>query len=189
MILEDELPVYTSFVAASNGGSLSGGVVTWNLADLSPGSSQSVTLTVQVDADAPTNTEINNTASLNGENTLPVSASRAVVVFDPIDGTPVLRIQLTPDPDSIMAGEDIVYTAAFQNETRAEALDVEIVALLPSSVAFVSADNGGTPQSVNGVTQVYWDIGSLAGLSGGRIQQARIVCFGVADAWIGVWIL
>ena len=164
-------------------------MVAWNLADLSPGSSQSVTLTVQVDADAPTNTEINNTASLNGENTLPVSASRAVVVFDPVDGTPVLRIQLTPDPDSIMAGEDIVYTAAFQNETRAEALDVEIVALLPSSVAFVSADNGGTPQSVNGVTQVYWDIGSLAGLSGGRIQQARIVCFGVADAWIGVWIL
>ena len=41
--------------------------------------------------------------------------------------------------------------------------------MLPSSVAFVSADNGGTPQSVNGVKQVYWDIGTLAGLSGGQV--------------------
>src|SRR5207248_1175519 len=54
--ISDALPAKTSFVSASAGGTLYGGVVTWTLGSLAAGGSGSVTLTVKLDAVFPNGT-------------------------------------------------------------------------------------------------------------------------------------
>ncbi len=49
-LLQDPLPAGTTFVSATGGGTLSGGVVRWNLGNLAAHSSGTVTLTVQLGA-------------------------------------------------------------------------------------------------------------------------------------------
>jgi len=47
--LRVDVPAGTTFVSASNGGTASGGVITWNLGDLPPGTTGQVTFVLQVD--------------------------------------------------------------------------------------------------------------------------------------------
>lgn len=54
ILVTDTLDPNVSFVSASHGGSHSGGVVTWELFPLEPGESEILTLTVEVEASAPT---------------------------------------------------------------------------------------------------------------------------------------
>jgi len=50
VVLTADVPAGTTFVSASNGGTESGGVITWHLGDLSPGDAGQVTFTVHMDA-------------------------------------------------------------------------------------------------------------------------------------------
>ncbi|MFZ5470318.1 MAG: Ig-like domain-containing protein, partial [Myxococcota bacterium] len=50
-VLEDTLPAGTTFVSATGGGTFSAGKVTWNLGNLGPGASGSVSFTVSVTTD------------------------------------------------------------------------------------------------------------------------------------------
>src|SRR5438034_327837 len=50
VVLSDTVPVNTTFVSATGGGTLSAGVVTWSIGALAAGGSGSVTLTVRVNS-------------------------------------------------------------------------------------------------------------------------------------------
>src|SRR5438309_447509 len=54
-ILSDAIPAGTSFVSASGGGTLTAGVVGWNLTTITSGANKSVTLVVKVDSSRTTN--------------------------------------------------------------------------------------------------------------------------------------
>jgi len=168
--IEDAIPALTTFVSASGNGTLTNGVVNWSPADLAPGESASVTLTVAIDATAANNTVINNTASINSSGTSPVSASKAVTVFDPVAAIPVLQVDLTPDRPEINAGEEVSYAVDYGNIASADALDLKIVAFLPANVVFVSASTGGVYQSSGSAQWISWDMGTLPG---GQTGQAE----------------
>lgn len=76
VILRETIPAGASFVSATNGGTLAGGVVSWNIGSLAPGASGSVSFTVNVTAAA-------GSSILNGEYTIEGTA------IAPIYGAPV----------------------------------------------------------------------------------------------------
>src|SRR5262249_31368500 len=66
VVVTDTLPANTTFVSASDGGTLANGVVTWNVGALAAGGSVTRTLTVQVNSDiSPDVATIANTASVS----------------------------------------------------------------------------------------------------------------------------
>ena len=83
IVLQDVIPVHTSFVSASDGGTEVSGVVTWTAAGLLAGVGGAVTLTVAVDIPLDGGTMIYNSATLvSDQTTLPVSAEHKLpVVF------------------------------------------------------------------------------------------------------------
>lgn len=170
LVIEDAIPSLSEFVAASDGGSLENGVVTWQLADLPPGSVSLVTLTVRVSLAAPVGASITNTASVVSDDTPPVSASSVLLVYDPVEGNPVLRIQVTPDVASITPGQQIDYSVDFINTTEVAAEDVTVLAFLPRNVVFVSASDGGILESNGSEYWVRWDLASLAGQEAGQVR-------------------
>ncbi|MDF1816524.1 MAG: DUF11 domain-containing protein, partial [Verrucomicrobiales bacterium] len=63
VVLTDELPPFTDFVSASDGGVYSGGTVTWNLDEVAPGETGTVTVTVEI----YTGGEVTNTATISDD--------------------------------------------------------------------------------------------------------------------------
>ncbi|MCI0575506.1 MAG: tandem-95 repeat protein [Chloroflexi bacterium] len=65
VVLTDTLPAHTTFVSASHGASLAGGLVTWPAFDLAAGNTATRTLAVQLDSPLPAGAQaITNTATV-----------------------------------------------------------------------------------------------------------------------------
>ncbi|HYF62776.1 MAG TPA: hypothetical protein VD886_08165, partial [Herpetosiphonaceae bacterium] len=77
VVLEDTLDPNLSFVSASNGGTLNGNTVVWNLGSLGDGESFEVTLTVQARKTTLLSTQISNAAAASSQQVQP-SASNTV---------------------------------------------------------------------------------------------------------------
>src|SRR5207247_2452495 len=72
VVLSDTVPVNTTFVSATGGGTLSAGVVTWSIGALAAGGSGSVPLLVRVTSPLPNGTAITNgTYSIDAGETAP----------------------------------------------------------------------------------------------------------------------
>lgn len=69
-VIQDAIPTGTSLVAGtiSNGGTVDGGLITWNLGTLAAGSTGTLTFDVKVNSDAAVGTKINNTATVSYQN-------------------------------------------------------------------------------------------------------------------------
>src|SRR5437867_1469807 len=75
-VLSDTVPVNTTFVSATGGGTLSAGVVTWSIGTLAAGGSGSVPLTVRVNSPPANGTVITNgTFNIDSTETAPVAGS------------------------------------------------------------------------------------------------------------------
>lgn len=71
--IADRVPVGTTFVSASNGGTLTNGTVTWIIGDLAPNASGTVSLTVNVAATS--GTVDNTTYEIDGSQQVPVAGA------------------------------------------------------------------------------------------------------------------
>jgi hypothetical protein len=68
VVLTAVVPPGTTFVSASNGGSQSGGIITWELGDLAPGADGQVTFTLHVGAGATSLTVVSTISCAEGLN-------------------------------------------------------------------------------------------------------------------------
>ena len=152
-IITDPIPDNTSFVSASDNGVETDGTVRWTLGILESLMSGSVQLTVRVLPSAPDNSIIENTATIDSDEIVLLSASASTTIQ-----IPALNIKKDVSPKIVEAGERLTYTIDFRNSGSAEATNVEIRDPLPEHTAFVSATGGGSLQS--GI--VIWNIGTIA---------------------------
>src|SRR5438874_1928864 len=106
--LSDAIPAGTSFVSATGGGTLTAGVVGWNLTTITSGANKSVTLVVKVDSSRTTN--ISNTASTTSCVFYPDTSDNTATY--PLSLHDALPISLTKSdsPDPVLAGTNITYT-------------------------------------------------------------------------------
>src|SRR5207249_3241602 len=80
VVITDKIPTNTTFVSATAGGTLSGGVVTWNIGALPAGFSGSMQNVVRVASPLPSGTQITSDAYQIGCVEMPPVAGPADVV-------------------------------------------------------------------------------------------------------------
>ncbi|MFD2036718.1 hypothetical protein ACFSKL_18075, partial [Belliella marina] len=155
--VSDMLPAGTGFVSASNGGTETGGTVTWSLGTIAAGESMELTLVVSTAASLEAGTTISNIAVADSP-----TDEDGPVESDPEDVTveteAALNITKTATSATVLAGENISYTITVGNAGPSDAEDVTVSDVLPAGTGFVSADNGGTE---TGGT-VTWNLGTIA---------------------------
>ncbi|HEU4403314.1 MAG TPA: OmpA family protein, partial [Candidatus Polarisedimenticolia bacterium] len=161
VVISDTIPVNTSFVSATGGGTLAAGVVTWNIGPLAVGASGSVQLVVAAVSPLANGTLITNgTYDIDSNETGPTAGA---AITTTVSSAPVLTISKTDAPDPVAAGADITYTLSYANTGNMNATGVVITDTIPVNTSFVSATGGGTLAA--GV--VTWNLGALnAGVSG-----------------------
>jgi uncharacterized repeat protein (TIGR01451 family) len=152
----DDVPAGTSFVSADNGGSESGGAVTWTLGALANGAAATLHVTVHV---LPGRTAgLTNTASVTGDQADPDSADLTDTETTAVAPSADLSVVKTDDADPVVAGTDLTYTITVSNDGPSDATNAVVTDDLPAGTSFVSADNGGS-ESAGTVT---WSFGSIA---------------------------
>jgi uncharacterized repeat protein (TIGR01451 family) len=161
VVISDAIPAGTTYVAGSCQPvavcSVVGGVVTWTLGDLLPGSVGQVQFAVRVDNAAPNGTEIVNTAFISDNSGAADTDSTTTRVGAE------LNIDLTDNRTTVQPGEQITYTINFSGT---EPLSLGTIGIdLPPNTTFIAA-SGGYLQS--GDTFIWFLFSQPAGFSGQR---------------------
>ncbi len=178
----DTIPEETMFVSSSPWyDSVSGNQYTWNIGDVAPGGSGTITITVVVKAGTPDKTLLENDATLdyydaNGNFIEQLSDYADVTVT-----APVLHITKTADVSKANPGDTIIYTIVFWNSGTGWAALVEIVDTIPADTTFVSSNPAYT--SASGDDYV-WYIGDFAPGASATITIEVVVDPGTADETI-----
>ncbi|UCD91746.1 MAG: DUF11 domain-containing protein, partial [Methanobacteriota archaeon] len=161
----DTLPTDVDFVISyPMYDSVSGNVYTWNVGNVSGGTSDDIYVIVKVKAGLDDNTLLRNHVRLqytdaNG-NSLPdqtdyvdVRVTAPVIVFSKTANVP------TADP-----GDEVIYTLTYENTGSGDATNVVVKDTIPNEVDFVSSNPAYTSVSGNTYT---WNVGDVdAGDSG-----------------------
>lgn len=140
VIVTDPLPVNTTFVSASNGGTVSNGSVTWTLGTQSPGATGTLTLVVKVASPLANGTVLTNTATIDSTENTPVNATATTTV----QSAPSLSITKTENiAEFANPGQTVTYTITVSNAASATdtARSVVVTDTLPTGLAF---DDGTT---------------------------------------------
>jgi uncharacterized repeat protein (TIGR01451 family) len=150
----------------------------WDLGDLAPGASGTITITVTVDAYTPDGTTLLNTATLdyadaNGNFYPRLSDSAETSVT-----APVMTISKVADNSSADPSDTIVYTIVYENTGSGDATDVVVEDTIPADTTFVSASP--SPDQQNGDVFT-WNVGTVAGETSGTITITVTVDVGTDD--------
>src|SRR5437763_1410000 len=94
--LSDAIPAGTSFVSATGGGTLTAGVVGWNLTTITSGANKSVTLVVKVVSSRTTT--ISNTSTLSLHDALPISSDNTATELTTVNTSANLALTKSDSP-------------------------------------------------------------------------------------------
>ena len=181
-VLHMPLPVGTTFVAASDGGTVEGRVIEWPLGTLAPGDGGTRQLTVRAEADATLGAALSASADIADTNTPPNRTRASSVTRVATQGTLRLAMEVNPDPANPGDGLAVQLTAS--NAGVVPLLDVVVEMILPEGLAgFTPAlnDGGTCPNSVFSAAvceareHVVWQLGTLAPGAGITVTTQPLV--------------
>lgn len=170
----DPLDANTSFVSASNGGTLAGSTVTWSGLNVPAGGTLVLTVVVTVNSPIPPGVmQIANSAYHTGDvppncKTTPRPDNCTEI---PTAGAVVIAKSVVDANGNGIAepGETLTYTIALTNHGGSAVTGYGVLDPLDANTSFVSADNGG---SLSGST-VSWSGLSIA--AGGTLNLTLVV--------------
>jgi uncharacterized repeat protein (TIGR01451 family) len=149
-VITDTIPAGATFASATGGGVLVGNVVTWNLGNLPAGASGSVTLTVNL----PANATYSNAAELDYKVSLTPKSVTSNTVATTKTSVPIADVSVTvvDSPDPVGSGGALSYTVNVSNGGGAAAAGGSVTLTLPAGATFVSgAGTGWTCTAAGGV--------------------------------------
>ncbi len=166
----DSLPGNTTLNAAnpsptstSNGGA----TLTWQLPNLNPGKSNTITLNVNTPS-AQVGDTLTNQAFVN-TNEAPQQSAKAV---SDVRQAPELVVEKTAQPTTAYPGDTVTFTLHYRNDGKGDAENTALVDQLPAAFTFISA-SGQKTADANGL--VSWDLGTLkAGASGTKLITVQV---------------
>ena len=163
------LPVGTTFVSASDGGSFGAGTVTWALGTLQPGQSGTRTLVLDADAGLARGSLLLAQAELFDTSTLPQRARVRTVTE--IDGSEPLSLGMALRPDPVGVGEQIDLELTLTNTSLANVAAAVLALRWPQEIApfnrvLATTASGGCNELLNdticqGGEYILWSFGTL----------------------------
>ena len=177
--ITDTIPADTTFVSSDPAyDDVTGDTYTWNIGDLAPGGSGTITITVTVDVGTADETLLHNTGTLdyadaNGNYYTQLSDYADVVVT-----APIMTFTKTADVSEADPGDTIVYTLEYENIGTGDASDVTIVDTLPVDVTLVWAIPPASSLVGNVAT---WYIGTVPSGDSGKVDVFVRVNVGTPD--------
>jgi len=160
VVIKDTVPANTTFKSAADGGTESGGIVTWNIGAVAAGATATVSYVVTVNNGLANGTTLSNaTYSIDSDQTAEAAGTALATT---VTSAPILAISKTALPSPVVAGQELVYTITYSNSGNEKATNVVIRDTVPANTTYKSATGGGT--FAGGV--VTWNIGDLAAKSG-----------------------
>ncbi|MDY6986526.1 MAG: DUF11 domain-containing protein [Thermodesulfobacteriota bacterium] len=154
VMLTDVYPPETTYVSGGDAHNETTRTVTWNAFDLSAGASADFTLTVEVIPTTPDETTINNTATVDSDETEPVSDREDTLVKEPAG----LVVVKTDSPDPVIAGNELTYSITVENTGGSTAHNVILTDVYPPETTYVS---GGDAHNASTRT-VTWNAFDMA---------------------------
>ena len=174
IVIRDRLDPNVAFVSADNGGTLSGGTVTWKLEDVPAGEAGTVKLTVKVLESAMV-TKGGPGKVVNGGETATVKVGNDAeftleTVENPVDELPHKR-ETSPYAGTgtlggVRVGEDITYQISYTNY-KPDKATVTIRDTLDPNVGYLFASNGGVYDPA--AHSVTWTIADVPAGQGGSV--------------------
>ena len=153
VVVTDTAAAGTTIVEAV-GGSVAGGVATWNVGDVAPGDTK--TLTVKIQSRAPGN--FCNTAKVSSAQ----GASNTAQACSEWLGVTGVLVEMVDDPDPIPTGDVTTFTARVTNQgSTADSNDVLLKVKLPDELELVAGSASGNP-TISGKTITWPAVKSLA---------------------------
>ncbi len=167
VVVVDVLPSHMVYVDATPApGSVSGGVVEWDIGDVPAGASASITLEAQIEAGTPDGTLLHNAATLDYDDANGNPLAQLTASYDVTTSAPVMSFSKSADVTTADPGDEIVYTLHYANTGGGKATGVVVVDTIPEHVTFVAAVP--YPDSVSGRV-LTWNVGTVAAHSSGDI--------------------
>jgi len=166
VVISDTLPSDLDYTSASPApSSNANGILAWNVGDLAPGASGTITLVMQTHLTQAVNSlPVTNRASITTTTTDPDPSNNSST-----HTVNILRPNVTvakAGPSVATNNQNILYTLIYQNTGAASAANVQVVDTLPPGLTFISASP--SPTSVSG-QQLTWNVGTLVASGSGII--------------------
>jgi uncharacterized repeat protein (TIGR01451 family) len=156
-VVTDTIPAGTTFKAAQDGGTQTGGVATWTLGPLAANATATVHLIVTVQKNRTA--DISNDVSVASAVADPDTTDRSTTVVSKVSAaTADLSVQTTSSAGEVSVGHAVKFVVTVSNDGPADATGVKIKDHLPNGVTFQSADESdGSFSKSSGI----WDLGDL----------------------------
>lgn len=151
-VVEDMLPAGATYVS-SDGGSLSGNTVIWNLGTLQPDESRTMSVSVK----AGNQGTMRNVARANAYCAEAVSDE----VLTEVVGIPEILLEVIDIDPPIPVGETVVYQITATNQGSAPGTNIVIACEMEDTMEFISA-GGATSSSNSGMSVTFAPLPSLA---------------------------
>jgi uncharacterized repeat protein (TIGR01451 family) len=158
VVVTDDIPSGTSFLSASNGGTLSSGTVNWSVGTLASGASVNLTLVVAVDPGRTA--DLSNTAEIDSSTDDPTPGNNSDTEATEVDTSADLSIVKIDSADPVAVGDQLVYTLTVENDGPSSAQDVVVTDPMPAGVT-VDSISPSTGSCVEAAAIVTCDLGTL----------------------------
>ena len=173
VVIRDTIPTDPSvtYVSATGGGTLAGGVVTWTIASAPAAMAQEafVEFTVTVKDGTANGTKIQNTVySIQSDQTALTAGQTGVETT--VVSQPILNISKVSAPTEVLPGQELTYTISYGNTGNMPAANTVITDEIPGNTTYVanSASNGGVYSA--STRTITWTIGALAQKTNGTVS-------------------
>ncbi len=147
----DTLPAGLTYVSSDPAGTASGSTVTWNVGELAPDDSATVTLTVRGTTGGA---KVNVATASSGGNSFQPEARATTTIL-----VPDITVGKAGRP-AMFVGNQVTYTLTASNSGDAALTGVTITDTIPTGMSYVTSSPAGTV-SADGA-QVSWSVGNLA---------------------------
>ena len=175
-----DVPAGASFVSALGGGTESGDLITWNVAELVPvnGATQLVASlrAPNVEGGVELTAEAVTTAILTNGNSQEISAR--VTESLRVDDAPVLDLQLAMSPDPVAPGDELAMRFTYQNMGHLAANEVVLTSRVPAETTLdldASSDASCSADPCVAGSTVTVDVGTLQAQANGTARLVLVV--------------
>ncbi len=150
-VINDAIPAGARFVSATEGGAATGNNVSWNVGNLNPGQSKTVSVTFSGGAQG----QVQNTATASCTCAAAVSDSCTVT----LQGVPDIGTQITDDDGVVNVGTPHTFRYEVKNQGQIDLTNVKVEMTFEPGLEYKSTSWTGGATANGGV--VTWKIGTV----------------------------